>query len=122
MTQSPNWPDGLPRCHFFESEQVSPNYVDDKPEFGKPLRRKRYTGSFGKMHSITTPRLTLAQVELFEGFFEETLSGGVRSFYFPRPRKNSDGSVVEIETQFSGGYKIVPFGNRFKIKFTLQEI
>lgn len=106
------WPAALPQYVQEQGfgEGLPDQTIESQMEAGLPKSRRRYTKNFRPMQA--TIWCTAEQGQLFEYFYEETLSGGVLPFHWvnpftqvlaefrfkrPPPQKRSFGSAnVEI--------------------------
>lgn len=79
-----DWPLSLPvaRVGTIKERRV-PSYVDDKPEVGKPRRRKRYTRTLRKFSFVIS--IDDSEKATLNTFIDTTTDGGVEQFYWTHP-------------------------------------
>lgn len=80
------WPNSLPQSPLVDgySEIIKRPKVSFSPDVGPPIQRRKGTV---KLSSISINMvMTSAQVEQFEAFHDDTLSGGALPFLFSHPR------------------------------------
>lgn len=83
-------------------------------EVGPSKVRRRYTTSIDEITGSIT--VNVSEFNIFENFFETTLEGGSKSFYFNHPITGVQGIF-----RFKGAYKTDSLGGGiFQIKFNWE--
>lgn len=79
------WPTALPQCPILNgfSEQRQRNIVSFEPDVGPPKMRRR-SSAVATLTSVVF-RFTVADVEVFNTFYQDTLSDGSLPFVWKHP-------------------------------------
>lgn len=111
---NPSWPAALPQTPLIEgfSEQLGDGTIQTNTDTGPPKFRRRFT-AVPKMFALKL-RLTSAQVDTLEAFWQNTLACGSLKFDWVNPRdqsaatfsfmKNGSSSAPTIAANDAGVY------------------
>lgn len=111
-----NWPIALQQClnEVNFSFRKGDTALRSDMDVGPSKVRNRYTTSIDEVQGSIN--LTTAEYTTFENFFQTTLEGGTKQFYFEHP-------ITKVQTvfRFTGPYQITSLGGgNFQARFTWE--
>lgn len=113
------WPLTLPQCPLVGmTEDNQANWANDDGEIGQGRRRARTTRNLTGFKGLRFHPVESSIIDIFEDFYENTLSNGALEFNFTHPR-----TKAIIEVRIAGGYNVDRlFGDLYQLSFDLEEV
>jgi len=112
------WPSTLPQCFESQSfgETTVKRYIETELDVGPQKRRARFTRDLDELRG--SMMMTQSQYLTFKSFYQNTLIGGVKSFYFDHPITGD-----QQEFTFQGAPQFSAVGPvNFRLSFTWRQI